>query len=294
MTLNLLSPDHGDWNRRRLVIRAGIARWRPDLVALQETVKDAGYDQVPDVLGPAYHVVHHSRRSRDGVGATFASRWPIDTVHEVDLRVTDRVDLPWSAAVVGEIEAPPPIGPLLFVHHKPTWQIGYAHERELQAVACARFVENEVAGRHVHVVLAGDFDDTPDSASIRFWTGKQSLHGTSVAYRDTWAAMHPEDPGHTFTPTNPLERAGEMSLELGRRIDYVMIRCGVHGPTLEVVNCQLAFDEPVNGVWASDHFGVVAELAAPRHPPGAWATSSTSEREPSSEHPPRPGQQVAS
>jgi endonuclease/exonuclease/phosphatase family metal-dependent hydrolase len=222
MTLNLLSPDHADWNRRRRAIQAGIARLRPDLIALQETVKGAGYDQVPGVIGSAYHVVHHSRRSSDGVGAAFASRWPVDAVHEIDLRVTDRVDLPWSAAVIGEIDAPPPVGPLLFVHHKPAWQVGYALERELQAVACARFVEEQVAGRNLHVVLAGDFDDTPDSASIRFWTGKQSLHGTSVAYRDAWAAMNPDDPGHTFTPVNPLERAGEMSLELGRRIDCIM------------------------------------------------------------------------
>jgi endonuclease/exonuclease/phosphatase family metal-dependent hydrolase len=272
MTLNLLSPDHADWDRRRPAIKAGIAKWQPDLIALQEAVQGAGYDQVPDVLGSAYHVVHHSRRSSDGVGAAFASRWPVGTVREVDLRVTDRVDLPWSAAVVGEIEAPPPIGPLLFVHHKPTWQVGYALERELQAVACARFVEEQLTGRNLHVVLAGDFDDTPDSASVRFWTGKQSLHGTSVTYRDAWAAKNPDDPGHTFTPLNPLERAGEMSLELGRRIDYVMVRCGVHGPTLEVIECRLAFDEPVDGVWASDHFGVVAELAVPEHPPGAWLT----------------------
>jgi hypothetical protein len=51
MTLNLLSPDHAGWNRRRRAIQAGIARLRPDLIALQETVKGAGYDQVPDVRG---------------------------------------------------------------------------------------------------------------------------------------------------------------------------------------------------------------------------------------------------
>ncbi|WP_433380170.1 endonuclease/exonuclease/phosphatase family protein [Actinoplanes sp. CA-142083] len=79
--------------------------------------------------------------------------------------------------------------------------------------------------RAIHVVLAGDFDDTPDSSIVRFWTGKQSLHGISVAYHDTWAAINPDDAGHTFTPMNAYERAGEMSLELGRRIDYVMVRC---------------------------------------------------------------------
>jgi hypothetical protein len=49
-----------------------------------------------------------------------------------------------------------------------------------------------------------------------------------------------------------------------------MVRCGVHGPTLDVVDCRLAFDQPVDGVWGSDHFGVAADLAVPEHPPGAW------------------------
>jgi endonuclease/exonuclease/phosphatase family metal-dependent hydrolase len=270
MTLNLLSPDHGDWERRRLVLQTGLASWEPHLIALQETVWGNGYDQALDLLGPDYHVVRHSGRSANGVGAAFASRWPVGTVREVDLHVTSRVDLPWCAAVLGEIQAPPPIGPMLFVHHKPTYQVGYAYERELQALACAQFVEEQLGGRDLHVVLAGDFDDTPDSVSVRFWTGKQSLHGSSVAYRDAWAAVSPDGPGHTFTPLNPLVRAGEMSLELGRRIDYVMVRCGSYGPSLDIVDCRLAFDKPVDGIWASDHFGVVADLAVPAHPLGAW------------------------
>jgi endonuclease/exonuclease/phosphatase family metal-dependent hydrolase len=112
------------------------------------------------------------------------------------------------------------------------------------------------------VVLAGDFDATPDSASVRFWSGRQSLDGTSVCYRDAWESVHPGDPGHTFTPRNPLVASGEMPLELGRRIDYVVVRCGDHGPTLAVRACERIFGEPVDGIGASVHFGVAADLAA--------------------------------
>jgi hypothetical protein len=41
-----------------------------------------------------------------------------------------------------------------------------------------------------------------------------------------------------------------------------MVRCTDHGPTFDVRACECVFDEPVNGVWGSDHFGVVAELSA--------------------------------
>jgi endonuclease/exonuclease/phosphatase family metal-dependent hydrolase len=52
--------------------------------------------------------------------------------------------------------------------------------RERQAVASARLVEELLDGAERHVVLAGDFDATPDAASIRVWTGRQSLDGVSV------------------------------------------------------------------------------------------------------------------
>ena len=270
-TLNLWGR-HGAWTNRRSVLIDGFRVLRPDLVAFQEAVGSNGYDQVADVLGASYHVVHQSGRSADGVGASIASRWPVREVREADLHVTTRVDPAngWIGSVtVAEILAPDPVGQLLFVHHKPSWQWGFEYERELQAVATAQFVEELVDGQNLHVVLAGDFDAVPDAASIRFWSGKQALNGTSVCYRDAWESTHPGDPGHTFTPRNPLVAGGEMPLELGRRIDYVFVRCRDHGPTLDVSACARIFDEPVDGVWASDHFGVVADLTVPTPGPRA-------------------------
>ena len=121
-------------------------------------------------------------------------------------------------STAAEVLAPEPIGPLLLVNHKPSGRLGFEHERELQAVAASRFVEELVGKREVsHVVLAGDFDATPDSASVRFWRGLQSLGGTSVCYRDAWESAHPGVPGQTFSPRNPLVSSGNWPLELGRR-----------------------------------------------------------------------------
>jgi endonuclease/exonuclease/phosphatase family metal-dependent hydrolase len=194
------------------VIRSGLRKLRPDVVALQETVWGNGYEQASDLLGPDYEMARHASRSADGVGAVLASRWPFGTIREVDLHVTERVDdLPWAAAVTAEALLPEPFGLTLFAHHKPTYQVGYARERELQAAASARFVETQVAGRDLHVVLLGDLDDTP----------------------------------------------------LGRRIDYVLVRCGIRGPSLQIVNCHRIFDQAVDGLWASDHFEVFADLQVP-------------------------------
>ena len=113
LTCNVLSPGHADGPARQAVIRTGIKELDPDVILLQE---DTG---LPDT---GFHVAGHSRRSPDGVGAALYSRWPITAVRELDLRVTDRVDSPWAAAVAAEIAAP--CGPLLGVHDKAPLQFG--------------------------------------------------------------------------------------------------------------------------------------------------------------------------
>ncbi|GAA4955007.1 endonuclease/exonuclease/phosphatase family metal-dependent hydrolase [Nonomuraea thailandensis] len=265
VTLNLWAR-HGSWNRRRQLLIDGLRDLDPDLVALQESVVTDDYDQVVDLLGPGYHVMHQEGGEADGTRASIASRWPLRETWQTRLDVTARVDPSEFAGWVGLAEVLVPElrpAPLLFVNHKPSFRLGHEHERELQAVRAARLVEEAVANRDIgHVIVAGDFDATPESASVRFWSGLQSLEGISVAYRDVWRWAHPNAPGHTFTPVNPLVRSGNWPLETGRRIDYLFVRCHGNGPTLRLLNCRQIFDHPVDGVWAGDHFGLMADLEA--------------------------------
>jgi endonuclease/exonuclease/phosphatase family metal-dependent hydrolase len=263
-TLNAFGLREG-WPARRAVMAAGFAALDADLIALQEVIASPGYDQVRDVLGPGYEIAHHTERETDGQGISIASRWPITAVHQVDLHLGPRPAGFACSALIAEVRAPDPVGPLLFVNHLPDWQLDHEAERERQTVAVAECIEGLVSAGPRHVVVAGDMDATPDAASIRFWTGKQSLAGHSVCYRDAWADRHPGAPGHTFTSENTLTTSaetGDWELETGRRIDYILIRCGHHGPTLDVTSCRRLLDASVDGVWASDHFGVTADLSA--------------------------------
>ena len=74
----------------------------------------------------------------------------------------------------------------------------------------------------------------------------------------------PGEPGNAFTAENPLVTAEnwDWELELGRRIDHIFVRCGAHGPTLNIRACERIFDEQVDVVWGSDHFGLLANLSA--------------------------------
>jgi endonuclease/exonuclease/phosphatase family metal-dependent hydrolase len=185
----------------------------------------------------------------------------VGEVRELDLHLTPSTAGFACGTLMAEILAPEPFGPLLFGFHNPSWKLHQAHERELQAVAAAEFIQDFDGGRNLHVVLAADLDADPESANARFWTGRQALGGTSVCYRDAWESAHPGEPGHTFTPETPIVIGRDWPF---RRIDYVFVRCGEHeGPTLEITSCERIFDAPIDGVWASDHFGVCVDLEAP-------------------------------
>lgn len=242
----------------------GLRQLEPDLVTFQEAIVDEEYDQVVDLLGPTYHVAHQ----RVGLigdgrhhGASIASRWPFQRAHEVDLHVTPRTGDYSCGAIVAEIGAPEPLGRLLLVDHGPSWRGGPSLNgsgRRWPQQRSSRIWSLTDPRMWWSAVTA-----TPaPAASMRFWTGRQSLDGTSVAYRDAWESIHGNDLGLTFDPANPLTAEDEPGQDRGRHIDYLLVRCTDHGPTLGIADCRLTFAAPVGGVWASDHFGLVADLAA--------------------------------
>jgi endonuclease/exonuclease/phosphatase family metal-dependent hydrolase len=259
LTYNVYSPHNPDWERRHPLIRDTLRALEADVVALQE-VPVRRSDLLEDLLGPGYHFGHFSESSDDGIGGTLATRWPQRFVAELDLRISDRVrgTLPWCATYVVEVDTP--LGTVVVAHHKPTWPFPFELEREQQALLAARTIEEHVGDRDVHAVVLGDFDATPDSASMQFWRGRRSLDGTSVCYQSAWEVIHPDDPGRTFDLENPLVRDGEVATAVSRTIDHVLVRAGLHGPTLDVADCRRVLDHPLDGVWASDHYGVLADL----------------------------------
>ncbi len=121
---------------------------------------------------------------------------------------------------------------------------------------------DELAGpEDLPTILGGDLDAEPDAASLRFLQGRQSLNGESVAFVRAWDAVHPGEPCGTLDPGNGLVASTMVGWPY-REIDHILIRCGRDGlSTLLVEACELAFDEPRDGVWASDHYGLVADLA---------------------------------
>ncbi len=93
---------------------------------------------------------------------------------------------------------------------------------------------------------------------IRFLKGLQSLGGKSTYFADSFEQAG-DGPGVTFDGTRNTYAA--YYHEHPRRIDYVFVR----GPDTSVRGKpplrKVVFDEPTNGVFASDHFGVLADIS---------------------------------
>ena len=260
LTLNILHSS--TWPTRQPAVAHVLHGLAPDLVALQETIWTPDHDQVAELLGPEYHVVQHHKRDEDGQGISIGSRWPIDAVHTLDLEVSPRCAGQIVGMLAVEIEVPPPINRVLFVNHFPSWQPEFEHERVLQAIDVSALIERRVAERPMAVVVAGDLDADPDCQSMRFWSGREALAGTSVSYLDAWAPLHVgelAERGETFTSRNPMVRAIAPRWPF-RRIDYILVRRSKTPIRLDIDRCDVVFDQTVDGVWPSDHFGVYAEL----------------------------------
>jgi hypothetical protein len=72
-------------------------------------------------------------------------------------------------------------------------------------------------------------------------------------------------PGYTWSIENPNAKAGRPDRETVRLSQPLRLRvCRLLGcpskARAEIQSVALALDEPIDGVWASDHFGVLVDL----------------------------------
>jgi endonuclease/exonuclease/phosphatase family metal-dependent hydrolase len=267
LTMNVQGGE-GD-PRRAEIIGEGIRRIDPDIAAFQEVLAEDDQDQLGSLLaGTGLRGTHQAGllpfampfADRYG-GAALAARWPYQVVEVLDQRHAGATDVPWCtlAARIGV----PGLGDVLFIATTSSWRLSAEAAREQQAVA---LTDLDVRHRGVlPTIIAGDLNAAPESASIRFLTGLQSLHGRSACYHDAWAVAG-DGPGDTWTDANPAARQ-EISAVVGqsgyrRRLDYILTGSRDAHPdaSCAIRSAQLVFTEAVDGVWPSDHFGVLAEL----------------------------------
>lgn len=259
-TLNIWNRM-GEWEARLSVIRHHLAALAPDVLALQEVIRLEGeYDvnQAEDIArGFGYHIAFG--RGVDAkpwaLGNAILSKWPILRTLTFGLPGTDEA----RCVVFAELDSPTGKLPVFSTHLN--WKLDEGHVRQLQVRALTSFVHSvaPITLDALPPIVMGDFNAEPESDEIRFMRGFASLGQRCVYYADSFAVAGDGSAGTTFSRSNPYALTVR---EPNRRIDYVFVRGPDEKLRGEPLTARVCFDEPIDGVWASDHFGVVATISA--------------------------------
>ncbi len=138
------------------------------------------------------------------------------------------------------------------------WQFDLGVVRREQVRFIVDRIEEVSSGADFPAILVGDFNAEPDSDEMRFLRGLTPIDGKSVYFCDAFLLAGDGTQGATFSRAN-VYAAREREPE--RRIDYVLVgrrRDGRGEPS----SSRVVFTEPEGAVFASDHFGVMADLSA--------------------------------
>jgi endonuclease/exonuclease/phosphatase family metal-dependent hydrolase len=255
----------GPWERRREAIAAVLDNLRPDVCGLQEiwaAPDDNLAASMADELG-MHHVYAPSpapgkwhRRIGDtsvGVGDAVLSRWPISESEVGRLPAGDEPD-EGRTILYARVEAPHASVPFFVTHLNSGW--GQSALRKEQVGAIAGFIREKSRDSHPPI-LAGDFNAPPDADEVRCLVGKAPPPVRGFVMADAWDYARPLEPGWTWDRRNPHVAA---TFEPDARIDYVFVGPPGGDGLGQVLDAELFGTEPVGGVWASDHFGVLAGL----------------------------------
>lgn len=252
---------YGPWEERLPAIVTTIRRLDPDLVALQEVWVADGTSSahvIAEALGHHVEVAHRLEVDGVGFGNAVLSRWPIrrtavrplPSPSDVGIDALDEERL----VLLAEVDAPEQPVQLFSTHLN--WRHDQSSVRQAQVRELCAFVHHE-RPRSYPAIVCGDLNAEPDSDEVRALTGLAAVPVPGVVFRDAWTAPGSEGPGFTWADSNPFAKAEH---EQERRIDYVLTGWRRNDGRGAPRACRVVGDEPVDGVWPSDHFGVLAEL----------------------------------
>jgi endonuclease/exonuclease/phosphatase family metal-dependent hydrolase len=250
---------NGPFEDRQLAIEATLGQVNADIVGLQEvSLKDPDHLRwLAADLG--YHSVQAPRGEGDrwGLGNAIVSRWPFVSS---SWEYLDVGDMPPHRTVLGAtIDAP--MGPI------DVWTTHLSHGFDQSAlrVRQLRQIGNIVAGHRTRVadadrfppVLLGDLNAVPDSDEIRMMTGRSDPSAPGLVFTDCWEHVG-DGPGATYSDANPYVNDSAWPQ---RRLDYVMVGWPRRRPMGNPMSAELFGQRPLDDVVASDHYGVVVDLA---------------------------------
>ncbi len=243
LTLNTWQ-DRGPWRARWELIFRGLKTCDADIVGLQEVFDMDWAREIRERSGYPYLVV-----SGEHSGLIFLSRFKLIEQECLVMKTKSPSEDYFRYIFYVLVDAGGKKIALFNTHL--SWKADENEARMKQTLELAEFVQKK--GGDLPVVLLGDLNAGPETPSATY------LRET-LKWCDTFGAKNLGDPGLTWDYTNPYAKAaGEKMAE--RRIDYIFIREQA-GIFKKILSSRLVLNEPsVEGVYPSDHFGVMTEFS---------------------------------
>ncbi len=246
----------GPWQDRARAILTTLKDHDADVIALQE-VWDDGTDNFAAQLAAdlGYHHVYAPGARPNGVhmGNAILSRWPI-----LDHKITNLFDKPaepeMRVALYANIDGPRGNIPAFSTHLN--WQAHDSETRQKQVAELAQFI-HQTRPWKFPPIIGGDFNANPVSTEMRMMTGETTCPVNNLAFLDAWAFSNKPGAGHTWDNANPFAAS---IYEANRRIDYIFAWFPKANGLGHITDCRIVGNAPIEGIWPSDHFAVLAEF----------------------------------
>ncbi len=246
----------GPWEQRQPAIIETLRGLDADVICLQEVWGDEGTDQAEILareLGYFHVFAPIMTMNRLGFGNAILSRWPIAETRMVELSGRDET-MEGRCVVAAEIDGPR--GRFMAFCTHLNYRYEHSHIRQQQVADLAQFVAANSLKTYPPV-LCGDFNADPASDEIRMLKGLTTCPEPGLFFHDAWEAAGPGGPGYTWDNGNA---HAAQEYEPNRRIDYIFVGAPKRRTAGHIADCRIVGDAPVNGVYPSDHFAVLAEL----------------------------------
>ena len=258
----------GDHERRRPAILAALRELDADVIALQE-VWSSATDDLASLLAADLGMYAAFGASPDptpwtsgrdgpayGIGNAVLARWPVRATGTEGL---PGGRLPGTRVLHGAVVDTPAGSCPVWSVHLDSSLVGSEGRVEQVRVIARRVVTAPPAD--LPPLVMGDFNAQPDSDEMRLLEGHLTAPaepGLLLVNTRRWAA-DPHEP--TWTPANPYVLP---SGSPPARIDHVLVGLGRGTVPVRVEHTAVFGAHPVDGVWPSDHAGVVVDLAVGR------------------------------
>jgi endonuclease/exonuclease/phosphatase family metal-dependent hydrolase len=253
---------YGPWERRCEAIATTLADVRPDLCGLQEVWGTPSENLAAELAGRlgmywcwAAASSNGDERGEDlSIGNAILSRWPIASNAQADLAAGGLAGQ-GRVAVHARIDAPGGALPVFTTHL--AYGLGLSQVRSAQVRLLAQFVAEHAGDCTYPPVITGDLNAEPGSDELRLLGGILTSPAVpGLVLLDAWRYAEPGDPGFTWDHRNGYQAD---SVIPDSRIDYILVGLPRQGRG-KVRSVQLVGTAPVDDIWPSDHFAVVADL----------------------------------